>query len=361
MRRRPNSSAVSGRSIGRFLQADHPDDDGAKLFNVAISRACKHLVAIANLTYLDGQLPGGAFLRDILFKMQSSGQVIDAREILTLDPSDLPELGNIVDIDLEAKRTGLFGQNNFDIVFRADIEQAKNSVVIFSGFITPERVGSYGDLFRRKILEDVKLRCATRPPQYNGSIPIERGREALDALEGIGATVDCRREIHQKIAIIDSKIVWFGSLNPLSHTARSDEIMMRAVAPSFAAELARQIAVRSARRDGQGAATGENPRCGRCGHRTYYFYSRKKARAFFACEESDCGWLQDASREVSNRDVAEADNLPHEGPPCPKCGCKMRRRQGPYGPFYSCLRYPKCDGKINIRQAMEMMVGADHS
>jgi PLD-like domain len=261
---------------------------------------------------------------------------------------------------LEAKRTGLFGQNDFDIVFRADIERAKRSIVIFSGFITPERVGSYGDLFRRKILEDVKLRCVTRPPQYNGSIPFERGRAALDALEGIGATVDCRKEIHQKIAIIDSKIVWFGSLNPLSHTAQTDEIMMRAVAPGFATELGRQIAVRSARRDidGQGTTTGENPRCGRCGHRTYYFFSRKKARGFFACE--DCDWLLDANSAVSKRDAVEAD-LPQDGPPCPKCRSKTRHRQGPYGPFYSCSRYPACDGKMNVRQAMEIMAGADHS
>jgi hypothetical protein len=192
--------------------------------------------------------------------------------------SDLRELGQTVDIDLETRRIGLFGHKDFDTVFRADIEQAKRSVVIFSGFVTPDRVGSYGDLFRRKILEGEKFRCVTRPPQFNGSIPVDRGREALDHLEGIGVAVDCRREIHQKIAILDSGIVWFGSLNPLSHTARSEEVMMRAVAPRFASELARQVAICGARRypDGQNAAMGENPRCGDCGRRTYYFFSRRK-------------------------------------------------------------------------------------
>ncbi|MGO8975702.1 MAG: AAA domain-containing protein, partial [Steroidobacteraceae bacterium] len=189
-------SVGGGHFIGRFLQGDHPDDDGAKLFNVAISRAREHLVAVANVTYLDDRLPGGAFLRDVIFQMQSRGQVIDAREILTLHPADLRELGQAVDIDLETQRTGLFGQKDFDTVFCADIEQARSSVVIFSGFVTPERVGSYGDLFRSKILEGVKFRCVTRPPQYNGSIPVDRGREALDHLEGIGVAVDCRREIH---------------------------------------------------------------------------------------------------------------------------------------------------------------------
>lgn len=356
-------SVGGGHFIGRFLQGDHADDDGTKLFNVAISRAREHLVVVANVTYLDDRLPGGAFLRDVLFQMQSRGQVIDAREILTLHPADLRGLGQTVEIDLETQRTGLFGQKDFDTVFRADIEEARSSVVIFSGFVTPERVGSYGDLFRSKILEGVKFRCVTRPPQYNGSIPVDRGREALDYLEGIGVSIDCRREIHQKIAIIDSKVVWFGSLNPLSHTARSDEVMMRAVAPRFAAELVRQVAIRGTRRDadGQNAAMGENPRCGNCGHRTYYFFSRRKNRAFFACEKDGCDWLQDASSPQSNQAAGQTDNLPREGPPCPKCANKTSLRQGPYGPFYSCSRYPACDGKMNARQAVDTMASGDET
>jgi ssDNA-binding Zn-finger/Zn-ribbon topoisomerase 1 len=163
--------------------------------------------------------------------------------------------------------------------------------------------------------------------------------------------------------IVDSKIVWFGSLNPLSHTARSEEVMMRAVAPGFASELARQVAIRGARRnsDDQFAGTGENPRCGNCGHRTFYFFSRKKGRAFFACEEDGCGWLHDASNPMSNRAEGQADSLPQEGPPCPKCASKTRRRQGPYGSFYSCSRYPACDGKMNSRQAMEIMADGDEA
>jgi hypothetical protein len=356
-------SVGGGHYIGQFLQGDQPDDDGTKLFNVAISRAREHLIVVANVTYLDDRLPGGAFLRDVIFQMQSRGQIIDAREILTFHPADLRELGRVVDIDLETQRTGLFGQKDFDTVFRADIEQARSSVVIFSGFVTTERVGSYGDLFRSKILEGVKFRCVTRPPQYNGSIPVDRGREALDYLEGIGVAVDCRREIHQKIAIIDSKVVWFGSLNPLSHTARTDEVMMRAVAPGFASELARQVAVRSTRRDtgGQNPAMGENPRCGNCGHRTYYFFSRRRNRPFFACEKDDCNWLQDASSPQPNHAAGQTDNLPREGPPCPKCASKTSRRQGPYGPFYSCSRYPACDGKMNARQAAELMANDEEA
>ncbi|MGH9552173.1 MAG: AAA domain-containing protein, partial [Terriglobales bacterium] len=321
-------SVGGGRFIGQFLQGDHPDDGGAKLLNVAVSRAREHLVIVANLTYLDDRLPGSALLRDILFQIQSSGQVLDARAILTLRPADLRGLGRPVDIDLETQRTGLFGQKDFDAVFRADVTQGKESVVVFSGFVTPERIGSYGDLFRQKILDGVKMRCVTRPPKYNGSIPPERGKEALDALEGIGVVVDCRRDIHQKIAIIDGQVVWFGSLNPLSHTARTDEIMMRALAPAFASELARQVAIRAVKRDRDGeslATKGENPRCGACGGRTFYFWSNRLRRPFFACE-AECGWVRDATSTTAGRDGQQpTDDLPAEGPPCPKCGQPTQR------------------------------------
>lgn len=240
--------------------------------------------------------------------------------------------------------------------------QAKESVVVFSGFVTPERIGSYGDLFRQKILDGVKIRCVTRPPQYNGSIPPERGKETLDALEGIGVVVDCRRDIHQKIAIVDGQVVWFGSLNPLSHTARTDEIMMRALAPGFASEIARQIAVRTVRRDGGGesaAVQGENPRCGKCGGQTFYFWSIRRQRPFFACE-AECDWLQDATSTATGRHPRQpTDDLPAVGPPCPKCGQVTRRRQGRHGSFYGCSRYPKCDGTINAGKRLTNLMTGD--
>ena len=266
-------------------------------------------------------------------------------------------------IDLETRRTSLFGHKDFEAAFRADIDQAQSSIVIFSGFVTPERVASYGDLFRQKILDGVKVRCVTRPPQYNGSIPPDRGREALDALEGIGVLVDCRREIHQKIAIIDGKVVWLGSLNPLSHTTRTEEIMMRVLSPSFASELARQVQIRSTRQDDDDqniVIIGENPRCGNCGHRTYYFRSQKKGQPFFACE-SGCNWLQDANSIAADwNQQGQSGHLPQRGPACPSCGKKTRRQQGRFGPFYGCTG-SKCDRTMNIRQATELMLNNSDS
>ena len=119
-------------------------------------------------------------------------------------------------------------RRSFDAACLHDMRQARNSIVILSGFVTPQRVSCYADLFRAKIAEGIKVRCVTRPPQFNGTMPQDASPDALDALEGIGVVcvvVDCRKRIHEKIVLIDNKIVWSGSLNPLSHTSRTDEFM----------------------------------------------------------------------------------------------------------------------------------------
>ena len=77
-----------------------------------------------------------------------------------------------------------------------DINSKKN-IAIFSGFITPARVAHYGDIFRSKISEGIKIRCVTRPPKMNGNMKESLGEEALNALEAIGCIVDTRGSIHQ--------------------------------------------------------------------------------------------------------------------------------------------------------------------
>ena len=77
------------------------------------------------------------------------------------------------------------------------MDRAEKSIVVFSGFITPERAAQMGEVFRRRIAGGAKIRCVTRPPNRNGTMPEELGREALTALESIGVAIDLRNEIHE--------------------------------------------------------------------------------------------------------------------------------------------------------------------
>jgi hypothetical protein len=226
---------------------------------------------------------------------------------------------------------GIFDEPSFERALEDDIRSAKESVVIFSAFVTSSRVGKLSELLCAKLAEDVRIRCVTRPPHTNGSIPVDSGREALDMLEAIGVVVDCRARIHQKFCLIDNRIVWMGSLNALSHAGQSDETMTRTVSAEFAAAIAASLSKRGMPADwaALSIAEAENPRCGSCGSRSVY--ADDESGPHFYCE-NQCGWSEPVK----------------EGPPCPRCGSETRLRDGRYGPFYGCSKYPKCKGTINL-------------
>lgn len=334
------------RGIGLFVQGLPEDHIGARLINVAVSRAQEHLVVFANLTYLDKRLPSTALLRHVLYGMQNLGSVVDAAEVLKLRPieQDMKDLLGIVELDLDEERLGLFHSRSFDAACLHDMRQARNSIVILSGFVTPQRVSCYADLFRAKIAEGIKVRCVTRPPQFNGTMPQDASRDALDALEGIGVVVDCRKRIHEKIVLIDNKIVWSGSLNPLSHTSRTDEFMTRAVNGDYAKRVAEFISKQPRRHHSAdsagGAVDAENPRCPSCASRT--FYAEGRYGPFFSCEnQRSCGWKASASTAFTD------STYPRDSGPCSLCGRPTTLRRGTRGPFYGCTGYPACTGVIN--------------
>jgi ribosomal protein L37AE/L43A len=343
--------SLGERYVSMFAQAASPDEAGSQLFNVAVSRAQAQIIFIANLDYLDRKLPGDAFLREVLSSATRRGKIIDVKDVIALWPivEDLREYGRPFDIDPEALSTGLFDQSSFDVVFRSDVAKAKRGVAIYSGFITPQRVGSYEALFRSKTNDGVAVRCVTRPPSRNGSISPDQGRDALDGLEAMGCTVDTRWEIHQKVVIIDDEIVWFGSLNPLSHTNRTDETMLRLVSRPAALQMATFLSVtekmRAEKAEGL-AVCGENPRCNSCNSRTTY--RQGKWGPYWECEDK-CGWTESLKAHQSSSTPLDGQGSPAENPSCPKCKAQTVSRRGPYGPFWGCSRYPACDGLVKSR------------
>src|SRR5262249_42573232 len=247
---------------------------GARLINVAVSRAKSHLIVLANLTYLDRLLPSASLLRGILYDMQTNGCNVSGSELLKLRPveSDLRGLFNRVPLDIDAKTIGVFNQTTFDAAFETDLANAKHTIVIFSGFVTPSGVAKIADVLRSKIASGVKVRCVTRPPKLNGTMDPGQTKQTLDALEGINCVVDCRARIHEKVVILDNEIVWYGSLNVLSHTHRTDESMTRVANAGLAQALAANMSKRrvSSEKALLTISDAENPRCEACGARSVY-------------------------------------------------------------------------------------------
>ncbi len=108
-----------------------------------------------------------------------------------------------------------------------DLEQCQNEVVIESPFITTERMRTFDRLFKKLLQKGIKIYIITRDPrEHNNGYEIQ-SEEAVRWCEEIGVQVLlCVGNHHRKLAILDRKVLWEGSLNILSQ-AYSREIMRR--------------------------------------------------------------------------------------------------------------------------------------
>jgi len=171
-------------------------------------------------------------------------------------------------------------------------------------------------------------------------------RQALDALEALGVVVDERWTIHEKVVLVDDEIVWFGSLNPLSHTSRTDEVMVRTVSRNMALQLVSFLSTNIGRMSEAAEGAGvekENPTCPKGAARTCYV--RGRHGPFFRCERCDWKCGQDA---LGRADTTEGYDVLQRAPRCPKCGSSMVLRHGRWGPFFGCKSYPTCRGTVRI-------------
>ena len=64
----------------------------------------------------------------------------------------------------------------------------------------------------------------------------EHHTELLERLTSAEIRVKTQNRCHERYAVIDQSLVWYGSMNLLSR-GREDDSLMRIVSPSIAAEL----------------------------------------------------------------------------------------------------------------------------
>lgn len=154
------------------------------------------------------------------------------------------------------------------------------------------RVQSYQTDFSQLVQRNAKLRCVTKPPKLNGSMSKdpEYGKQAIRLLLQTGSVVDLRNKIHEKIILLDEKILWIGSLNPLSYNEKiSTEIMLRLSDREIALQIIELLSLPSPHKKPD-FSDQENPRCERCKRLSvYYQYS---SSGCWKCSEG-CGWVMD--------------------------------------------------------------------
>jgi len=120
----------------------------------------------------------------------------------------------------------LTDEKSFYHRFEQDLLEAKKEVIIESPFITIARLRSLKPIFESLITQGVKVFVITRHPEEHDTLMAEQSEVCIRFFEKLGVQVFMCKDHHRKIAMVDRRIIWKGSLNILSHR-NSREFMER--------------------------------------------------------------------------------------------------------------------------------------
>lgn len=120
----------------------------------------------------------------------------------------------------------LYNQDTFYDAFLRDVRRCQKQLVVESPFITSRRVRTFLPVFERLRKRGVQIIINTRNPEEHDGVYQEQAAEAVALFQALDIVVLYTGGHHRKLAIIDSEIVWEGSLNILSFSD-SCEIMRR--------------------------------------------------------------------------------------------------------------------------------------
>ena len=131
----------------------------------------------------------------------------------------------------------IFNSLNFAPVYTTDIYAAKREIVIVSPFLGHRRVTAS---LSQLVAATARITVITRPLENYPEK--DRGRIAMciNTLISSSISVKTKENIHQKFAVIDQRLVWYGSINLLSYGS-SEESIMRIESIDIANELFRGL------------------------------------------------------------------------------------------------------------------------
>lgn len=131
----------------------------------------------------------------------------------------------------------LFDETTFYEAFIKDLGKCQKEVIIESPYITCQRMKLLEPTFRKLIKRGIKVYIITRNPREHCESLSRQAELEISIFEEMGIQVLLYPgNHHRKLAILDRKILWEGSLNILSQ-GYSREIMRRIQGEKSAKEM----------------------------------------------------------------------------------------------------------------------------
>lgn len=134
--------------------------------------------------------------------------------------------------------TKLYNERTFYKQFIEDLVRADREIIIESPFITTSRMELLYPVFERLLARHVMVYLITRDPvDHDNEFMRDQSTNEILQCKELGVNISLLKgHHHRKLAIIDSKILWEGSLNILSFS-NSREIMRRIKSEKYVWEM----------------------------------------------------------------------------------------------------------------------------
>lgn len=132
--------------------------------------------------------------------------------------------------------SSLFDETTFYTAFIRDLNRCTSEAIIESPFMTGNRVASLLPIFSKMISRGISITVNTKPPsEFEVSFELHASN-AIERLQAAGIQVLFTGGHHRKLAILDRRVLWEGSLNILSQND-SCEIMRRVASEQLAIQM----------------------------------------------------------------------------------------------------------------------------
>jgi hypothetical protein len=205
------------------------DEDMKRLINVALTRAKRRLFVVGDFDYIQ-KLAKKAFLGGELIPfLKERFPCVDATAVVPYGlasrsaNAQAKVFGGKVEEDADRI---IMTQDRFYPFFCGDVNDAIERVIIYSPFITQDRLAIMEPSLKSAVERGVRVFVITKALGDRGKRELSNYRMLESTLEKWGVVVIHKRRMHEKLAIIDNSILWIGSLNILSYSS-TQEIMER--------------------------------------------------------------------------------------------------------------------------------------
>ena len=211
--------------LGGFLAATSPRETGAKLLNVALTRAKEQLLIVANLDHLRAYLHDHHILKQIIADIEARAAVVSANLFLDLatsvdnnlapQVSQLSELSQTSQVSqvsqtLQGLTRALFLSTLFD-----DLRGARRTALIVSPRISKSLVKIITTLLANR---PTRLELEIFVPPFSAEVAesLDDYNSSLEMFSKLGCQISERHNLKSGLVIVDDSVAWFGTLRPLA-------------------------------------------------------------------------------------------------------------------------------------------------